>query len=127
EIQALAKPRPDGRTGRFALLRSKFRRAAGSHFSLSEVEDAHRVALVDHFDQRTRTCQFDVVRVRGNGQNIYVFHSFFTFFSSSASATRYLKALLPLIKTTGISSPYARSRSGSVSISITRTAKPKRR
>ena len=105
EIQPFAKSGADHGPGGFRFFRPDLGRTPGAHFPLGEVEDAYRVALVDHLDERARARQFDVVRVRSYGQDVDGFHSFFTFFSSSASSTWYLKALFPLMNTTGICSP----------------------
>ena len=103
KFKPLPEPGADRHSRRLGFLGADFRRTASSHFALGEIENAHRIALVDHLDQRAGASQFDVIRMRRDGQNIYVFHSLFTFFSSSRSSTWYLNALFPLMKTTGIS------------------------
>src|SRR5215475_5669000 len=127
KIQALPALGADHRPGRLRFLRAYLTCTARSHFALSEIENTHGVPFLDHFDQGTGASEFDVIRMCGNSQNIYVFHNRFTFCSSSCSSTWYLKALLPLINMTGICTPYAFSSSGSVSISIIRKENGNRR
>src|SRR5262245_25771826 len=51
ETHAFTEPGADDFSGSFCLLGAKLRRAPCSHFALSEVQNAHRIALRDHPDQ----------------------------------------------------------------------------
>ena len=75
EIHPLPESRADRHAGRFRFLCPNFRSTAGSHFALGQIQNAHRIALVDHLDQRAGAGQFDIVGMRRNGQNVYFFHS----------------------------------------------------
>src|SRR5213594_1476447 len=110
EVHTNPEPGAQHLARRLGLLRPDLRRTASAHFALRQVQNAHGVPFIDHLEQGAGASQLHIVGMGGNRQNVYSFHSFFTLFSSSASLTRYLKALLPLMKTTGISIPYADSR-----------------
>src|SRR5262245_16449551 len=105
EIHAHTEPRPDHFSRGFGLLGADFGRSACSHLALREVENSNRIPLRYHSDQGSGTGEFDVVRVGRDSQDIYCFHKRCTFLSNSPSSTRYLKALLPLMRITGISVP----------------------
>ena len=105
KIQPFAKARTDHRPSGFSLLGANFGGTARSHLALGEVQNAYGIPGIEHFHQRTRARQFDVIRMGGDGQDIDGFHSFLTLLSSSASSTKYLKAFFPLMNTTGTCSP----------------------
>jgi hypothetical protein len=56
--------------GERRFFRAGFRSAARAHFSGSEIENAGLVSFFSHFDQGTATSEFDVVGVRGDGENV---------------------------------------------------------
>src|SRR5882724_4489949 len=49
---------------------ASFRGAASAHFTCGQVEDASLVAALRHFQERAAASEFDVVRMRGDGQYV---------------------------------------------------------
>src|SRR5260370_33379332 len=50
------------------LFRASLRRAARSHFTRGQIEDASLVSALRHLEQRAAACELHVIGVCGNGQ-----------------------------------------------------------
>jgi len=56
--------------GEGGFFRAGFGGAARAHLAGGEIQDAGLVALLSHFDQRAPAGEFDVVGMRGDGENV---------------------------------------------------------